>query len=253
MINAVVVDDEPACHDILSEYLRKAPTPIQVQASAFGVEEGIKAIMEYRPQLVFLDVEMPDGTGFDLLAQIGQPFFQIIFITAHNQYAQTAIRMGALDYLVKPITLQDLTVSILRLQVSLLEQIQRQQLLIIQDVLEQIEKRELPRRMSIATTKGVMFFATADIIRLEAMENFTEFLVQGDDRRLIASVNLKKFELDLKPYHNFMRVHRSHLVNLIKVSRFIKGDTALLEMENGDRVPISKRWKDKILQRLSNI
>lgn len=248
-MKALLIDDEQDSHDVLSMLLRENHPEISIKGNAYSVEEGVQLIERLEPELLFLDIEMPDGTGFDLLHRFDRPNFQIIFVTAFNQYAQTAIRLGALDYLTKPVDKLELKAALLKSQIKQLE-IQVAQLEIIRDTMSKVMDRQLPLRMSISTQKGVLYFPTADVIRLEAMQNFTELIVDQDKRRLIASVNLKKFEDDLRPYHQFMRVHRSYIVNLQKAIRLSKGDHFALEMKDGFLVPVGKKYRENVVKRM---
>ena len=253
-MTTLIIDDEKQSHQVLLSLLKENHPNIHVKDHAYSVQDGIKKIKLHEPHLIFLDIEMPDGTGFDLLNNFqnaNQLKFQVIFITAYNRYAQTAIRFGALDYILKPVSLTELSDAILRAKVKKLEYIQLAQMQIMQETLIKLNKKELPLRMSISTLKGVLYFPTEKIIRLEAMQNFTEFKVEEEERRLIASFNLKKFEDDLKPYDQFLRIHRSHIVNLKKVVRLKKGDKYYLEMSDGSILPVSKTQVKTLIHRLS--
>ena len=238
-MRTLIVDDEPSVHDALKTHLSLHHPEVKVLDSGYSKEEGLKLIRKYQPDLLFLDIHMPDGTGFDLMEALENITFQVIFITADNQYAQTAIGFGALDYLLKPIGATELTTAILKAKLHRLERIQLAQMQIMRETLEKLQRRELPSKMSISTTQGVLYFSTQDIIRLEAMQNFTEFKVANDPRRLIASSTLTKFENDLKPFEDFIRVHRSHLINLNKVVRLIEKEKCYVEMTDGSIVPVS--------------
>lgn len=250
-MRALIIDDEVESHEVIRQHTKESE--VQILGSGYSKQEGVDLIKQHQPDLLFLDIEMKDGTGFDLLKEV-QKFqainFQVIFITAHNQYAQTAIRMGALDYLLKPVSASELSSAILKAEVRKLQYIQQAQMQIIQDTLSKLAKQELPEKMSISTLKGILYFPTASIIRLDAMQNFTEFKVDGDPRRLIASFNLKKFETDLKPYNTFMRIHRSHIINLHKVVRLKKGERYFVEMIDGEVLPVSKVQQEELVGRL---
>ena len=253
LMKTLIIDDEPDSHDALREHLSRHHPEVRIMDSGYSVEQGLELIRKYQPELLFLDIHMSDGTGFDLIEALDRVNFQVIFITAHNQYAQTAIRFGALDYLLKPIAVMELTTAILKAKLRLLESIQLAQMQIMRETLDRLHRRELPPKMSISTADGVLYFSTRDIIRLQAMQNFTEFKVANDSRRLIASFNLKKFENDLKPFEDFMRVHRSHLINLNKVVRLIRGEKCYVEMTDGSIVRVSKMHVQQLAESLSGM
>lgn len=252
-MRTLIVDDEERSHVALEAVLEKHHPELELVGHGYNVQQGVELIERHEPQLLFLDIEMPDGTGFDLLRHIPQPQFHLIFVTAFNQYAQTAIRFGALDYLTKPVVTAELSTAILKARIKQIERIQLEQIEIMQETLRKLEQRQLPKRMSIATSKGVLFFPTANVIRLEAMDNFTEFKLLHDTRRLVASHHLKKYESDLSPYPNFMRVHRSYLINLLHVTRLIKGEKWFVEMTDGALIPVGRRNRTSFYSRLKGL
>lgn len=252
-MKTLIIDDDERSHVVLRDLLVRHHPEVEVVSAGYNVKEGVELVNSYRPELLFLDIQMPDGTGFDLLNAVPDPKFHLIFITGFDQYAQTAIRFGALDYLSKPVNPADLATAIIKVRLRQIERIQLAQLEIMQETLRKLEKRELPQRMSIATNQGVLYFPTIEVVRLEAMQNFTEFIIRSDSRRLIASHNLKKFELDLKPYAVFMRIHKSYLVNLLQITRLIKGEKSYVEMIDGVIVPVAKRYRQELENRLQNL
>ncbi|HKK74684.1 MAG TPA: response regulator [Saprospiraceae bacterium] len=253
-MQAVIIDDEKDSHLTLGDKLKRQQPDIEIVAAAYNVEEGREIILRHQPQLVFLDIDMPDGTGLDLVRSLPERNFHLIFVTGHNQYAQTAIRLGALDYLLKPVDDLELGQAILRAKQAQLQQIQIEQLEIMQQTLQLLRQQQLPERMSIATNEGVLYFPTEKVIHLQAMQNFTEFHVAEQEQRLIASHHLKKYETDLQPYPTFMRIHKSHLINLRRVIRLIKGDKSYVELSNGKIVPVSRKHRshlEKALERMN--
>jgi two-component system LytT family response regulator len=252
-MQAVIIDDEQDSHITLGDKLSRTQPDIHIVAAAYNIKEGREIILQHRPDLVFLDIDLPDGTGLDLVRALPERNFSLIFVTGYNQYAQTAIRLGALDYLLKPVDTIELNQAILRARQARLQQIQLAQLEIMQQTLQRLQERRLPERMSIATNEGVLYFPTEKVIHLQAMQNFTEFHLEEQERRLLASHHLKKYEMDLKPYPTFMRVHKSHLVNLRKVVRLIKGDKAYVELSNGKVVPVSRKYRRGVEEGLEDL
>lgn len=252
-MKTVLIDDEQSSHDNLIAKLEVLHPDIQILASGYTVAEGIQLIEKHQPDLVFLDIEMSDGTGFDLVNSLSECNFLIIFVTAFNQFAQTAIRLGALDYLLKPINQQELGAAILKAEIQQFKKIQLAQLQIMQQTLARLDSKRMPERMSIATKEGVLYFDTEKVIRLEAMGNLTEFIVADAPTRLIASNSIKKYETDLKPYPDFLRIHRSFLINVLKVVRFIKGEKAYVELNDGAVVPVSVKYRAVLERRLGEL
>lgn len=252
-MKALIIDDEVQSHVVLKNALTENHPEVEVLDAAFGVKEGIQLIKKYDPDLIFLDIEMPDGTGFDLLNLMPKINFQIIFVTGLNQHAQTAIRLGALDYLIKPVVPEELSAALEKAKQKQEQQSLFTQLEIMRETLERLQRDQPPKRISIPTARGVLFFDSQDIIQLDAMQNFTEFILETSDKRLIASCNIKKYEEDLLPFPTFMRIHRSHIINLYKVARLQKGDRWYVEMINGTILSVSRKNRDKLEEELNKI
>lgn len=260
-MTAIIVDDEIKSHEVLKSLLSKKHADVQVLASGFSVQEGYELIQKHHPDLVFLDVEMPDGQGFDLLKKFEIPDFSVVFITAHQDYAVTAFQFGALHFLLKPIDSLQLVVALdralkekhLRLMEEQLKQRQifQEQLQIFWETLERLNERKLPSRISISTLDGIMLRSVSDIIHLKAKENYTEFTFTNTNRTILASVNIGSYEDQFKPYKEFMRVHRSSIVNLTYVDTYVRGEGGQLIMKNGDTINVARRYKDELLARLN--
>jgi len=253
-MKVIIVDDEPQSHDSLRALLESRHPDVEISGQAYGVKQGLQMVKALKPDLLFLDVQMPDGSGFDLLRQIPTPTFHVVFITGYDQFARTAIKFGALDYLLKPIAAQELDAALDRARSKLEEQTARQQLEVLYETLQRLEAQRLPTRLAIHTLDGILFREVETIIRLHAQQNYTEFhFSEGSPTRLLASINLGEYEEQFQPYPSFMRVHRSHLVNLKFVDQFLKTEGGALLMSDGSRVPVSRRYRDELLQRLQNL
>ncbi len=249
-MTALIVEDEIQSHKVIKNLLSQSHSDIEVAASAFSVEEGYNKIMEINPDVVFLDIELPDGLGFDLLKRISEPDFFIIFITAHDHYAITAIRFGALDFLLKPIKPDHLAEAIEKARQQFRKKISKEQMQILWETLANIQEKKLPSRMSISTADGILYLEIKNIIRLEAQQNYTEFTIANTPRKLLASVNLGEYQEQFELYKDFVRVHRSHEVNIDYVEKYVKSDGGYLVMKNGDKIPVSRKYRDDLLDRL---
>jgi two-component system LytT family response regulator len=251
-MKTIIIDDEPNSHEALRHLLAKRHPDIQVIASGHNVAEGIGLIRAHQPELVFLDIEMPDGTGFDLLQQSGNPGFMVVFITAHNKYAITAIHFGALDYLLKPISPDALDFCLTRVREKHHEGMIAEQIRHAFESYQKLQQKALPTRMLVSTHEGMHFIPVADIVRLEALQNSTEIFYTGAKKRMIASVNIGSYEEQFEPYSHFMRVHRAHIVNLLKVDTYVRGDAHLL-MNDNSKVAVSKENREELVKRLREI
>lgn len=251
-MKSIIIDDEELSHSALNRLLKAHPD-IQVVAAGYSVAEGLDLIARYQPELVFLDVEMPDGAGFDLLQRVGKPGFYVIFITAFAKYAISAIRFGALDFLLKPISPEDLAGALQRARERKEEKLSTGQLDILFETLRLLPEKKLPSRIGIPTNEGIIYRRVGDIIRLEANQSYTEFFFAKGQKKVVASVNIGEYEDQFAPYRDFMRVHRSHLVNLPYVEKYVRGDGGYLVMQDGAMVNVSKNYKEELLNRLDRL
>ena len=252
-MNAIIIDDESQSHLALRELLKRHHPEVTILAEGYCVEEGYQLVQQHQPDVVFLDIEMPDGLGFDLVKRFNNPPFHIIFITAHNKYAITAIKFGALDYLLKPIDKEELAKALQKVNKHLKDNISQEQILILLETLRNYESKKLPTRIAIPTSEGILYKQVKDIIRLEAQGQYTEFILKEHVRTVLASSRIGIYADQFEPYHEIMQVHRSHIVNLYEVDKFVKADGGYLVMKNGDDVPVSKRYRDDLLGGLDNL
>jgi two-component system LytT family response regulator len=245
-MTAIIVEDEIQSHKVLRNLISQSHSDVEVTASAYTVEEGYQKITTLKPDLVFLDVELPDGLGFDLLKRIPEPDFSVIFITAYDRYAITAIHFGALDYILKPVGEKELKAALKILSDNIQKKMSGQRLKILFDTLANVEEKKLPERMTISTLGSDYYLEIKSIIRLEANQNYTEFTISENPKKILASVNLGKYEEQFELYDDFKRVHRSHLVNLNFVDKLVKTDGGYLLMKNGDKIPVSRKYRDDL-------
>lgn len=251
-MRTIIVDDEPQSHEVLKKLLATHHPDIQVVASGYNVTEGLGLIEVHRPDLVFLDVEMPDGTGFDLLEQVENPRFMVVFFTAHNKYAISAIHFGALDYLLKPLSSDALASALNRVREKRVEGLALEQLKMALEAFQQLHQNKRPARMIVSTLEGIHYIPVADICRLEAHVNFTEIFYEGAKKRMIAAVNIGVYDEQFDPYPEFMRVHRSHIVNLLRVTTYVRGEGHLV-MRDGSEVPVARSSREELMKRLEEI
>lgn len=244
MIRAIVIDDEEESRDSIVYILNNYCDNIDIIAEAENVKQGVEAIKNELPDVLFLDIDMPDGTGFDLLEQFPEPGFQVIFITAHDQYALKAIKFSALDYILKPVNPKHLMDAVKKLKT-----IKPDYDLISKQISTLFKNRNGFDRITLSTFEGLRFVLLNDIIRCEADGNYTNFyLVSGE--KILVTKTLKDFDETLSD-HDFIRIHKSHLVNLKYIDRYIKGEGGAIVMTDGAQVEVSRRRKEYFLSRLS--
>lgn len=246
MIKALIIDDEAPARRLLNHYLAvEIPEITEVQV-ADSADMALSILKTYKPDIVFLDVEMPEKNGFDFLMEVSNPIFDVVFTTAYNQYAIRAIRFSALDYLTKPINTDELKAAVQR---HLEKRNQEQNAILLYENLKTNlqKKEEKDFQLAIPTTEGLFFFKTDDILWLEADRSYTIFHLEKR-KPFIASKNLKYFEVTLDNM-GFLRPHKSSLVNRKHIVS-VSPDYQYLVLQDGSEVEVSRRKKDEILEQL---
>lgn len=251
-LRAVIVDDEESSHIILNYLLQTHHPEVTVVGQAYDVSEGVAVITEAQPDVIFLDIEMPDGSGFDLLQQFPAQSFHVIFVTGirENDYAIRAFRFGALDFLLKPVDIDQLAVALDRAHRSDSPEVLNEQVTIARETNSSPE--QLPSRIAIPTAEVIHFCKVKDIIWLEADRNYTTFHVRGAKRPIVASRNLGEYEKQFEPYTAFFRVHKSYIVNLEQVDKYMKGDAVVI-LNGNKELPVSPKKRDELIERLKKI
>lgn len=249
MIKAIIIEDESKSRALLQSLVEKHCEGVEIVGAAENVKSGIALIKEKKPDLLFLDVAMPDGTGFDVLEAVKEQNFEIIFTTAFDEYAMKAIKYSALDYLLKPIDLDELQEAVKKLKER--GEMERDKKS-VEFLLENVkEKKSTYSKITLPTGNAYEIVNVKDIVRCEADGNYTKFFLT-DKRRLLISNSMKHYE-ELLPENDFIRVHHSHLININHVLRYVKTDGGFVVMSDESEVEISRRKKDAFLQYLENI
>lgn len=246
MIKTVIIDDERSGAEVLQLLLEQNCSNIKIVAVENSPEAGIKAIQSLKPDLVFLDIEMPTGTGFDVIEATKGINYQVVFTTAYEHYAIKALKAKAIDYLLKPIDLDELLISVEKAEQRIKENKSSLPDNLEEIILSVIHKN---RKISIPSQEGIIMVDINDIIRLEAESNYTHIYLK-DKRKLIVSKTLKSFEEHLLK-NNFCRVHSTHLINLAEVERYIKGDGGVVIMKDNTNIPVSRANKNELMEKLN--
>jgi two-component system, LytTR family, response regulator len=246
MLQAIIIDDEKKCISLLQKMLQQQYPDVQIVATTQSPEEGIKLIRQLEPDLVFLDIEMPNKNGFEVLEATKDVHCNVVFTTAYQQYAIKAIRFSALDYLLKPIDADELSTAMQRYFTLTKSKQREQQLNMLFNNLKNISQPF--SRLSVATNEGVIFINTNDILFCEASGGYTNFFLKNGDK-LLTSKTLKDFE-EILIDHSFFRIHHSYLINLSEIKRYVKGDGGTAIMSNNAELPVSKRKKDEFVKHL---
>ncbi len=245
MIKAIIVDDEVNCCEILATLLEKYCPQVKVVDICYSGETAVSAIIEMNPDIVFLDIEMPQMNGFELLEKLQMINFKLIFTTGYDQYAIKAIRFSALDYLLKPIDREELQIAIKK-AIHSLETPTKQQF----DVL--LHKIHNPgnggQKIALPTMEGLQLIAIDNIISCASDRNYTTLYLK-QKQKMVISRPLKEIE-ELLEDHSFLRVHNSYLVNLKEIEKYIRGEGGYLIMSDGSTVDISRSKKELLVSKL---
>ena len=238
---ALIADDEPGARSTIKSFLQLNFPDIVLIGEAGGVDEAVKWIRNQPVDILFLDVEMEDGTGFDLLDRLDVINFNVIFTTAHNEFAIKAFRYNAIDYLLKPIDPDEFVTAVQKAIQYIDQNILRQQL----DQLLVTTKKKSFDRITLTTSLGQVFANTKDIIRIETYGNYS-FVFLPESERLLVSRNLKEFE-EMLPEPDFFRIHQSHIINTGHVKKYLKEDGGYVVMADETKIPISRRRKEEFI------
>jgi two-component system LytT family response regulator len=244
MVKAIIIDDEPYCCEVIATLLKDSPE-VEVMAICNSASDALKAIRQYSPDLVFLDVEMPKMNGFEMLEQLPSVNFEIIFTTSYDQYALKAIRFSAIDYLLKPIDSEELQKALQKV-IHRSQKPTAQQLEIL---MQKIHQPSTPiNKIAMPTMDGLQMIAVDSIISCESDSNYT-ILQLKNKKKLIVSRTLKDIE-ELLEDHSFIRVHRCYLANMNEVEKYVKGEGGYLIMSDGTTIDVSRNKKELLLKKL---
>lgn len=249
MTRVVIVDDEPRSRETLQEMLRLYCPNVEVVAEGMDVQSGVKAIRASSPDLVFLDIKMPDGSGFDVLRQMMPIHFKLVFITAYEEYAIKAFKFNAVDYITKPVDPDELQQAVEKATKTLdVENLNGR----LRQMLDDYSRPVTPenRKVILKTTEAIHILDTNDIVRCEADGNYTTFIMTDQEKIMIAKP-IKEY-VDFLEEHNFFRVHQSHLINLNYLKRFKKDDLICVLKDNTE-VPVSFRKRNELLRILKSL
>lgn len=244
MLTAVIIDDEPDNVKLLTLQLQKYCPNVLVLATCTDSLTGLEAIKTHAPDLLFLDIEMPEMNGFQLLEKLNHVSFQVIFVTAYDQFAVKAFKFSALDYLLKPIDAHELKAAVTKAVMN--PRIDKQQLQFLQKEMNPVG-RSLPQKIALPYQNGVVFTNLENILYCEARDNYTMFYLT-DGKQHLAAKTLRSVQ-ELLEDRNFLRVHRQYLVNLDHIHKYVKGDNAYLVLQNQTNIPVARNQKDRLAER----
>lgn len=249
IIKAVIIDDEKASREALHGLLKRYCKNVELIGQADGYTSGIQLLHTHKPDVVFLDIQMPDGTGFKLLENIENIDFEVIFSTAFDQYAIKAIKYSALDYLLKPVNPEDLISSVKKLEEKLKRGKDNANIRFLINSMK--PQSNEPKKIILSTSEGMHIVEVDNIIRCEAEDYYTKFFL-NDGKSIMVSRTLKENEEILSEYH-FIRTHKSHLINIRYVKSFLKIDGGSIQMTDGTLIPVSRRKREQVMNILTHL
>lgn len=243
MLRTIIVDDEKSARESLASLLQTYCPLIEIIGTADSVKQGIAAIEKHKPHLVFLDVQMQDGSGFNLLEALPENNFEVIFTTAYDQYALKAIKFSALDYLLKPINIEELKLAVQKAIDNTSKDDLNKRVI---SLLENIKQGNIHKKIALPFVSGFRVVDVNFIIRCQADRNYTHIYL-SDGSKETASKSLKEFE-DMLSEHSFFRTHQSHLINLNHVKNYLKGRGGQVELTDGSVVEVARTKKDEFVK-----
>ena len=247
ILRAILVDDELSSLQNLQSKLVEFCPDVEVVAAAQKPEDAILFIRQHKPDVIFLDIEMPRMNGFRMLDELGELDFEIIFTTAYNHYAVDAIRISAFDYLMKPVAIKELQNALERLA-KYRQTHTRDKLDVLRQSLSPNKSQE--EKIAIPTNEGLEFIPIKNILHIESSSNYSKIFLT-DGKNILVTKLLNDFEDILEPY-NFFRVHNSHLINLAYIKKYIRGEGGQVEMQNGDVIDVARRKKEEFIRLITS-
>jgi two-component system LytT family response regulator len=246
VLKAILIDDELKSRSNLRQLLSEYCPSVDVIAEAGSALDALKLIRELNPDLLFLDIEMGDVSGFDLLKLLnGQQNFEVIFVTAFDKYGIQAVKACAIDYLLKPISILELSNAVEKAITQINPKKENERL---KELVANIDRGNDEQKIAIPLSDKIEFLAVNKIIRLEAEGNYTHIYLDNNKHYLVCKT-LKEYQ-ELLEHHNFIRTHQSHLINFRKISAYVKTDGGYIAMEDGSQIPISRQKRDEVLIRI---
>jgi len=247
MIKAVLISEGSGLMNEISESLKTCCPHLEVIGQANGIQDGVAVINERQPELIFLDTNLSDGSGFDVVRHFERPDFKIIFISSTTDYATQAIKFNAIDYIIKPVDIEELTIAVNKAA----EMIRREESILQRALGESINNLDKSRRLVLKASDQVHVINIADIIRIEADRNYSVFhMLNG--KKILISKGLKEYE-DVLIEHGLHRIHKSHIFNINLMSHLDKIDGGYVVMCDGSRIPVASRKREMLLELFEEI
>jgi len=246
MLKAIILEDEEDSRKVLSGFLNDYFAQIELLAAVETVEGALHAINTFHPDVVFMDIQLRGETSFDLLDRLSERNFEIIFTTAFDSYMLRAIKLSAIDYLLKPINVQELKIAIEKVEKKINRAMFNKSLEVL---MNNFRNNYHDHQIAISSTDGFVFVKVSNIIYLESEGAYTYFVLKHNEK-IITSKNIKEYE-DLLADHNFFRIHKSYIINMSEINKYVRGEGGYVIMSNNAVIDVSRRRKDDFLKMLN--
>ena len=246
MLKAIILEDEEDSRKVLSGFLNDYFPQIELLAAVETVEDALHAINTFHPDVVFMDIQLRGETSFDLLDRLSERNFEIIFTTAFDSYMLRAIKLSAIDYLLKPINVQELKIAIEKVEKKINRAMFNKSLEVL---MNNFRNNYHDHQIAISSTDGFVFVKVSNIIYLESEGAYTYFVLKHNEK-IVTSKNIKEYE-DLLADHNFFRVHKSFIINMSEINKYVRGEGGYVIMSNNAVIDVSRRRKDDFLKMLN--
>ncbi len=244
MIRAICIDDEQLARESIIDLIKLSQLEIEIVAQADGVQTGIEVIEKYKPELVFLDIQLIDGSGFDLLKRLKKIDFKLIFSTAYEEFALRAFKFSAIDYLLKPLNPQDFIAAVKKVESLQEKELKQKHLEVLLSHLDSQDNKK--KKLVLRTAESIHLIDIQDILRCHANCGYTEFFMKND-KKILVSKGLAEYD-NLLSSCGFVRTHQSHLVNINFIQSYEKTEGGYILMQDGIRIPVSNRKKENIIR-----
>lgn len=246
IIKSILVDDEPKSRNNLRSLLQEYCPAVEITGEAGSAVEALKLVRQLQPDLLFLDIEMGAASGFDLLRSLnGTQTFEVIFVTAFDKYGIQAVKACAIDYLLKPINILELTSAVDK---ALQHIGPKKENLRLKELVSNLDRGDDEQRIAIPLSDKVEFVNVHKIVRLQAEGNYTHIYL-ADGKKYLVSKTLKEYD-ELLERFNFLRTHQSHLINFKKIASYVKSEGGFIVMDDNSQIPVSRMKKDEIMKRI---
>ncbi|MEO6230695.1 MAG: LytTR family DNA-binding domain-containing protein [Ferruginibacter sp.] len=251
-IKAIIIDDEANARSAIKNMVQQINLPVDIIGEAGNAAEGLEKINLLHPELLFLDIQMPGKSGIELMQQMNRDNIQVIFVTAHEGFALQALKLSAIDYILKPVDPYDLKEAVEK-AMNQKSKLAKEQLSLFQQAMQHFQQpqQKAPQKLAISTNEGVLFTALIDIIWIESLTGYCRFYLQGQ-KPIVVSKNLKEYE-ELLAEHHFFRTHQSSVVNLLHIKKYVRGEGGQVWMTDGSEIEVARRRKEELLKKMAEI